>query len=104
MGPAVTGNLAPIPYQLPFCSTSEAVILTALIPTKVLVAAAAATAVRNEQVAELTTSAGINTHAAAIAPSATEEEASQAAQPASRAAIIAAQATIDEADPTTSTT
>ena len=71
MGPA-TGSLAPISYQLPFCSTSEAAITTAQIPTEALVAAAAATAVRNQQVAEFTTVAGIEAHAAAMAASATE--------------------------------
>ena len=66
MGPA-TGSLAPIPYQLPFCSTTEAPILTAQFPTEALVAAAAATAVRNQQVAEFTIAAGTEAHAATIA-------------------------------------
>jgi len=102
MGPA-TGNLAPIPFQLPCCSTSEAAILTAHIPTEVLVAAAAATAVRNQQAAEFTTVAGTAAHAATIAAGATKEEAVQPAQAAAGAALTAAQAAIAEADATTST-
>ena len=47
MGPA-TGSLAPIPYQLPIYSTTEAATLTAQIPTEALAAAAAVTAVRNQ--------------------------------------------------------
>ena len=93
-----------IPYQLPFCSTSEAGILTTQIPTRVLVAAAAATAVRNQQVAEITTAAGTEAHTAEIAASATEKEAAQAAQAAVGAALTAAQAAIAEAGATTSTT
>ena len=64
MGPA-TGDS--IPYQLPFCSLSEAAALTAQIPKETLVAAAAATATRNQQVEESTTAADSATHAAAIA-------------------------------------
>ena len=81
MEPA-TGSLAPIPYQLSFCSTTEAAILTAQIPTKALVATATATAVRNQQVTEFTPVAGVEAHAAAIAAGAMEEEAAQAAQAA----------------------
>jgi hypothetical protein len=55
MGPAKANS---IPYQLPFRSTSEAAALTAQIPTEVLMAAASAIAVRNQQVAEFTTAAG----------------------------------------------
>ena len=95
-----TGNS--IPYHLPFCSTSEAAILTAHIPTKVLVGAAAATVARNQQVAEFTTVVGTEAHATAIATCATEEEAAQAAQVATRAALTTAQAAIAEADVTTS--
>ena len=72
MGPA-TGSLAPIPYQLPFCSIAEAAILIAQFPTEALVAAAAATtAVRNQQVEEFTTAVGTKAHAGAIAAGATE--------------------------------
>ncbi len=56
-----------IPYQLLFCSPSEAATLTARIPTEVLVAAAAATAVRHQRVADFTTVAGSAAHAAALA-------------------------------------
>ena len=62
----------------------------------------AATAVRNQQVAEFTTAAGIEAHAAAIATSATKEEAAQAAQAAAGAALIAAQAAIAGEDATNS--
>jgi hypothetical protein len=102
MGPA-TGSLAPIPCQIPFCSTTKAAILTAQFPTEALVAAAAANAVRNQQVAEFTTDAGIEAHAAAIASCATEEEAAQADQVASEAALTVAQAAIAEADAIPST-
>ena len=81
MGPA-TGSLAPIPHQLPFSSTREAAIMTAQIPTVVLAAAAPAAAVRTQQVAEFTTAAGFEAHAAAIAASTTEEEAAHTAQAA----------------------
>ena len=100
MGPA-TGDS--IPYQLPFCSLSEVAALTAHIPTETLVAAATATVARNQQVTELTTDAGSAAHAAAIASSATEEEAAQTAQAAIGAALTAAQAAITEADATNST-
>jgi Flp pilus assembly protein protease CpaA len=100
MGPA-TG--VSIPYHLPFCSPSEAATLTARIPTEVLVAAAAATDVRNQRVADLTTLAGSAAHAVAIASCATEEEAAQAAQTATGAALTTAQAAIAEADATNST-
>ena len=53
--------------------------MTAQIPTKVLVAAAAATGVRNQRVAEFITAAGIEAHAATRASRATEEEAAQGA-------------------------
>ena len=86
MGPA-TGSLAPIPLQLPFHSTTEAAALTAQIPTEALATAGAASAVRNQQVAEFTTAAGTEAHAAAIATCATEEEAAQAAQSATGAAL-----------------
>ena len=100
MGPA-TGSVAPILYQLHFPSTTEAAILTAQIPIEVLVAAAVATDVRNQQVVEFTTTAGIEAHAAAIVACATEEEAAEAAQAAARAALTTAQAAITEADATT---
>ena len=61
-----------------------------MLPTEALAAAAAATAVRNQQVAEFITAAGIEAHAAAIAADATEEETAQAAQAAAGAALIAA--------------
>ena len=93
MGPA-TGSLAPIPLQLPFQPIAGAVTPTAQTPTKAIAAAATATAVQNQQVAEFTTAAGTEAHAAAIVAGATEEEAAQAAQAAPRAALIAAQAAI----------
>ena len=102
MGPA-TGRLAPIPYEPPFSSTSVAAILTVQIPTNVLATAAAAAAIRTQQVAEFTTVAGSEAHAATIAVGATEEEAAQAAQAAVEAALAAAKAAIAEADATTST-
>jgi hypothetical protein len=102
MGPA-TGSLAPIPYQPSFSSSREAAILTAQIPTEVLAAAASATVVRNQQVAEFTTAAGCEAHAAAILIGATEGEAAQATQAAAVAALAAATAAIAEADATTST-
>ena len=74
--------------------------MTAQIPTKVLVAAAAATAERNQRVAEFTTAAGIEAHAAPIAASVTEEEAEQAAQNAAGAALTSAKTAIAEADAT----
>jgi len=77
--------------------------MTAQIPTKVLVAAAAATGVRNQRVAEFITAAGIEAHAATIAAGATEEEAAQAAQIAAGAALTSAHPAIAEADATTST-
>jgi hypothetical protein len=100
MGPA-TGDS--IPYQLPFCSPSEAATLTARIPTKVLVAAAAATVVRNQRVVDFTTAADSAAHVAALAAGATEEEAVQAAQTAAIAELTTTQATITEADATNST-
>ena len=103
MGPA-TGGPDHIPCQPPFSSTRETAILTAQINVEVLVAAAAATAVRTQQVAEFTTDAGFEAHAAAITTGATEEEAVQAAQAAASAALAAAKAAIAEADATTSTT
>jgi hypothetical protein len=103
MGPN-TGSLAHIPYQPPFFTTREAAILTAQIPTDVLAAAAAGADVRTQQVAEFTTVVGSETHAAAIAAGATEEEAAHAVQAAARASLAAAKAAIAEADATTSTT
>ena len=70
-----TGSRAPIHHHLPFSSTREAAIMTAQIPTNVLAAAAAAAAVRTQQVAEFATDAGFEAHAAAIPAGATEEEA-----------------------------
>ena len=101
MGPA-TGDS--IPYQLPFCSLSEAAALTAQIPTKVLVDAASATAARNQRVTEFTTAAGNTTQTTTIIGGATEEEAAQAAQAAARAALTTAHAAIAEADATNPTT
>jgi len=103
MGLATRGP-APIPYQASFFTTSEAAILTAHIPVDVLAAAAAAAAIRNQQVAEFTPAAGIEAHASAIAASATEEEAAQAAQAAPEATLADAHATIAETEATTSTT
>ena len=74
MGPA-TGSPSPIPHQPPFSSATEAAILTAQISTGVFKATAAAAAVRTQQVAEFTTGAGFEAHAAAITTSTTEEEA-----------------------------
>jgi len=65
-----------------FSSTTEAAILATRILTEALVAAAAANAVRNQQVAEFITVAGTEAHAATIAASAMEEEEAQAAQAA----------------------
>jgi hypothetical protein len=56
--------------------------LATRILTEALVAAAAANAVRNQQVAEFITVAGTEAHAATIAASAMEEEEAQAAQAA----------------------
>ena len=78
--------------------------MTAHIPTKTLVAAAAAIAARNRQVEEFTTAAGSATHEAPIASGVTKEEAAQTTQTAARAALTVAQATIAEADATNSTT
>ena len=102
MGPATDDS---IPYQLPLCSPSEAATLTTRIPTEVLVDAAAATAVRNQRVADFTTATDSAAHAASIASSAIEEEeeAAQAAQTAAEAALATAQAVIAEADAISST-
>jgi len=100
MGPALGDS---IPYQLPFCSPSEAATLTAHIPINVIVAATTATAVRNQRVADFTTAAGSAAHAAAITSCATEEKAAQAAQTAAGASLTTAQAAIAEADATNST-
>ena len=78
--------------------------LTAQIPTEALVATAAATAVRNQQVTESTTSAGIEAHAATIAACAPEKEAAQAVQEAAGAMLTVSHAAIAEADATPSTT
>ncbi len=99
MGPA-TGSLAPIPLQLPFHPIAGAATPTAHTPSEALAAAAAAIAVRNQQVAEFTTAAGTKAHAAAIEASATEEEAVQAAESAARAALTPAQAAIAGVDAT----
>jgi len=81
MGPA-TGSLAPILLQLPYHSTTGAATLTAQSSEETLAAAAAAAAVRDQRVAEFTTAAGIQAHAATIETYAMEEEAAQAAQAA----------------------
>ncbi len=94
MGPTTDDS---IPYQLPFCFPSEAATLTTRIPTEVLVAAAAAIAIRNQRVADFTTAADSAAHAASIASGATEEEAAQAAQAEAGAALTTAQAAIAEA-------
>ena len=101
MGPTKGGS-TPIPYQPPFSSTREAAILTAQINVDVLAAAAVAVAVRTQQVAEFTTVAGLEAHAAAIAAHTTEKEAAHAAQAPARAALAAAKAAIAEAEATTS--
>ncbi len=103
MGPA-TGSLASIPHPIPFSFTKEAAILTAKIPTNVLAAAAAAATVRTHKMAEFTTAAGSEAHAAAIKVGATEEEATLAAQAAAEATLAAAKTAVAEADATTSTT
>ena len=103
MGPA-TGSPSPILYQPSFSSTREAAILTAQVSTNVLVAAAAAAAVRTQQVAEFATDAGSEAHASSITASAMKEEAAQAAQAAARAALATAKVAIAEVDATTFTT
>ena len=99
MGPA-TGSLASIPLQLPYHSTTRAATLTTQSSEDTLAAAATATAVREQQVAEFTTVAGIQAHAVAIGASATEEEAAQAAQAAAIAALTAAKAAMAGEDAT----
>jgi len=102
MGPA-TGSLASIPLQLLYHSTIGAASLTAHTSTESLAAAATATALRKQTVADFTTAAGIQSHVAAIATSATEEEAAQATQAAIGAALTTSQAAIAGADATPST-
>jgi len=74
--------------------------MTALTSTETLAATATATALRDQQVADFTTAAGIQAHATTIVAGATEEEAAQADKAAVGAALTDAQAVIAGADVT----
>jgi len=99
MGPA-TGSLAPTPIQPPRHPTTGAAIMTAKSSTETLATAAAATALRDQLVADSTTVAGIQAHAIPISAGATEDEVTQAAQAAVGAALTSPQAAIAGAEST----